>query len=228
MTALGDLVSTNPAAARVLDAHDLDYCCGGQRTLEEACSAAGIDASAILDEIDGLGDSKPADWASMGPTELIDHLESTHHAYLNTELPRLSALAAKVESAHADRRPELADVRATYETLRADLEPHLMKEEQVLFPMVRELEVADDTPTFHCGSLRNPIGMMGFEHDRAGDLLGRLHELTGGYTVPDDACASYQAFYGGLADLERDTHLHIHKENNVLFPAVLELEVSKS
>ena len=225
-TTLGELVTATPSAARVLERHGLDYCCGGQRAAAEACAMDGIDVDALLDEIADLDDCPVAGWTTMGPAELVDHLEGTHHQYLGSELPRLSVLSAKVHDVHRSNHPELAEVHATFEALRADLEPHLMKEEQVLFPMIRELAAAETAPTFHCGTLRNPIGMMSIEHDRAGELLAHLRELTGGYEPPDDGCTSYQALYAGLADLEADTHLHVHKENNLLFPAVVALEAS--
>ena len=116
------------------------------------------------------------------------------------------------------------DVQRAFRELRTDLEPHLVKEERILFPMIRTQESAEDVPEFHCGSVRNPIGVMCFEHDRAGELLAELRTLTGGWSAPDDACASYSLLYRGLAELEADTHLHIHKENNVLFPAAVEQE----
>jgi regulator of cell morphogenesis and NO signaling len=118
----------------------------------------------------------------------------------------------------------LLDVEALYTDLREDLEPHLMKEERVLFPMIRELTEATTAPTFHCGSVTNPIRMMLLEHDRAGELLAALRAITNGFEHPADACASYQELYRALAELEADTHLHVHKENNVLFPAVLAME----
>ena len=226
-TTLGALVTAHPGAARVLERHELDYCCGGGARLGDACESAGIDPLVVLSELESLADEPAAPWASMGPTELIAHLESTHHQYLGSELPRLSALAEKVESVHGDRHPELADVRARFEELRADLEPHLLREERVLFPMVRELEQAATAPEFHCGTLRNPIGVMESEHDRAGELLAMLRRLTDGFEPPADGCASYRALYDGLAELEADTHLHVHKENNVLFPAVVALEAQK-
>jgi regulator of cell morphogenesis and NO signaling len=161
-----------------------------------------------------------------GPAQLVDHLEATHHRYLHGELPRLAALARKVEGVHGDRHPELRRVASTFTELHADLEPHLMKEERVLFPMIRELAGATTAPSFHCGSVDNPIRMMLLEHDRAGELLLELRDLTNGYQPPADGCASYQALYRGLEELEADTHLHVHKENNVLFPAVLALEAA--
>jgi regulator of cell morphogenesis and NO signaling len=124
------------------------------------------------------------------------------------------------------RHPELVQVQQQLEALRADLVPHLAKEERVLFPLIRSLAAADTKPAFHCGSLSNPISVMLIEHERVGDLLVELRASTDGYQVPDDACASYRSLYEGLAVLERDTHLHVHKENNLLFPAVCELERS--
>ena len=161
----------------------------------------------------------------MAPDALVDHLEATHHAYLHAELPRLSALADKVVAAHGARHPELSEIRLAYETIRADLEPHLAKEEQVLFPMIRALAGAATTaPRFHCGTLQNPISVMLREHDQVGDLLATLRRLTQDYQAPADGCASYRALFDGFAELEADTHLHVHKENNVLFPAVVAYE----
>ncbi len=225
---LGELVAENLDAARVLESHSLDYCCGGERSLADACAAADLDPAVVIADLDSLGPAPAAEWNTMTPGELTDHLVSTHHQYLKAELPRLSELAAKVENAHGQNHGELHDVRSSYETLRYDLEPHLMKEEQILFPMIRELDGANGAPAFHCGSLSNPIGVMHIEHDRAGELLLHLRSITSDYQVPDDGCASYTALYQGLAQLEADTHLHIHKENNVLFPKAVALEAEIS
>jgi regulator of cell morphogenesis and NO signaling len=178
----------------------------------------------VLDEIAGVPAAGQPAWVEMGPTDLVDHIEATHHRYLHDALARLDSLATKVAGVHAGRHRELSRVAVLATDLRADLEPHLAKEEQVLFPMIRELDAADSAPVFHCGTLENPIRMMLIEHDRAGELLAELRDITDGYTVPSDGCASYRALYAGLAELEADTHLHVHKENNVLFPAVLALE----
>ncbi len=221
---LGEIVNASPTSAPVLESFGLDYCCGGQRRLDDACSDAGIAPASVVDALTNLGPDPQADWASMGPAELVDHLEAVHHAYLHTELARLDALADKVVAVHGDHHPELTEVQATFRELQADLEPHLMKEEQVLFPMIRQLVEVSDLPESHCGSLQNPISVMMTEHDRVGELLVTLRARTNGFRTPDDGCASYRAFYDGLADLEADTHLHVHKENNVLFPAVVALE----
>lgn len=225
-TTLGALVSVHPELARELERHGLDYCCGGGRSLADACAALGLDAAAVagalMTAVDA-GASAP-DWASMDAAALVDHLVDTHHRYLWDELPRLSALVAKIVDVHGERHPELADVAAVYEELRADLEPHLRKEERILFPMIRELAVATSAPSFPCGTLDNPIGVMLREHDRVGALLARLRLWTDGYRPPADGCASYVACYAALEHLEVDTHLHVHKENNVLFPLVERLE----
>ena len=225
---LAELVTSAPGAARIFERHGLDYCCGGRQHLDRACRDGGVDLDEVVEELDGLGAKPPPDWVQMGPAELVDHLEQTHHAYLHTELPRLTALAAKVAAAHGSRHPELADVQHAYEEVRADLEPHLAKEERILFPMIQELATSTTRPEFHCGTLANPISVMLGEHDRVGDLLARVRAATDGYRTPSDGCASYRAFYDGLAELEADTHLHIHKENNLLFPAVTTLEAELS
>ena len=222
---LADLVTEQPARARELERRTLDYCCGGQRTLAEACADQGLDVAEAIAALAAVDVGEVPSWANLGPAELVDHLEATHHAYLHAELPRLGALADKVAEVHGARHPELAEIQRAYPTIRAELEPHLAKEERVLFPMIRELAAATTAPTFHCGSLANPIRMMLLEHDRAGELLASLRAITAGFEPPADACASYQNLYRSLAEVEADTHLHVHKENNVLFPAVLALEL---
>jgi regulator of cell morphogenesis and NO signaling len=162
-----------------------------------------------------------ADWTRLGPTELVDHLEAVHHAYLWTELPRLSALVETIVRVHGERHPELAAIALCYDGIRADLEPHLAKEEQVLFPMIRRLDAAARLDDPAAASLQAPITVMLREHDHVGALLDRLRHLTDGHRPPDDGCATYAACFAGFAELEADTHLHVHKENNVLFPLVL-------
>ncbi len=155
---------------------------------------------------------------------MIDHIETTHHAFLREALPRLRELAAEVVERHSAHHPELHGVQQTFAAICADLGPHLLKEENVLFPICRELAVATEPPSFHCGSVGNPIRVMGSEHDAVGQLLRRLRSLTDDYVVPRDACNSYRALFAGLVELEDDLHLHIHKENNILFPMALARE----
>lgn len=226
---LGEIVTRHPVVADDLDRRGLDFCCGGAQTLDDACRAHGLDSSHVAAELAERAVAQadtPAAWATMGVVQLVDHLEATHHGYLHQELPHLSTLVEKIRSVHGSRHPELAEVQVAFEELRADLEPHLRKEEQVLFPAIRALATASATepPAFPFGTIENPISVMLREHDRAGELLERLRMLTGDYEIPADGCASYRLTYEGLARLEADTHLHVHKENNLLFPAVRRLE----
>lgn len=221
---LADIVDLVPGAPRVLEPHGLDYCCGGQQTLLVACERAHLDPAVVIAELNSMDPGPVPNWVPMSPALLVDHIETTHHAYLHAEIPRLEALADKVAGVHASRHPELVELHQLCVALRQDLEPHMAKEEQMLFPMIRELSTATSPPSFHCGSVANPISMMMREHEQTGSILEALRSQTDGYHAPDDACASYRALYEALDALEADTHLHIHKENNVLFPAVLELE----
>lgn len=221
---LGDLVTSQPDAARVFERFGLDYCCGGTTPLEAACVTLGLDPAEVAAALTELGDPRPADWANLSPAELVDHLEATHHAYLHVELERLHRLMDKVEAVHGERHPELAEIRSVYVRLRADLEPHLLKEERVIFPMIRELAAATGLPDVDCGSLPAHISAMLDEHDLAGELLARLRTLTADYTPPSDGCASYGTLFAQLEQLETDTHLHVHKENHLLVPAVLVME----
>lgn len=231
---VSSLVTERPSRARVLDALGVDYCCNGHQTLDVACSSAGIELAELEDAIQRHDASSAdaadaaADWSTMRIAELTDHIEGVHHTYTHEAMGRLDSLAEKVETVHGDRHPELSEIRRVYLALRAELESHLMKEEQVLFPMCRELDSAKGTPEFHCGTLQNPIRVMGHEHDAAGELLARLRHLSSDYTAPEDACGSYRALYAGLEEFEADLHLHIHKENNVLFPAVVAREAELS
>lgn len=226
---VGELVRERPARARVFERLGIDYCCGGKMPLERACRAGGLDLARVLRELaeeDARPEVDPVDWSTTTMGALADHIEATHHAFLRRELPRLEHLAEKVTAAHADRHPELREVRAVLSGLKVEMESHMLKEERVLFPMVRLLDGATAPPQFPCGSVAYPIAAMEHEHDDAGAALARLRSLTGGYTPPADACNSYHALLDGLADLEADLHLHVHKENNILFPRACDAEAA--
>jgi regulator of cell morphogenesis and NO signaling len=226
-TTLAEAVDAFPQLAREFERRGLDYCCGGQRSIGDACTSIGLVPAMVVAELSGVGASSVvAEWTTMTADALVDHIEVTHHRYLWDELPRVTALVDKIVSVHGERHPELTEIATCFAEVRADLEPHMTKEERVLFPMIRQLATSSDVPTFHCGSLRNPISVMLSEHDAVGDLLTRLRRLTDGYTPPADGCATYVACFSAMAELEADTHLHIHKENNVLFPLVVRLEAA--
>lgn len=221
---LGDLVAEVPSRATVLERLGLDYCCHGNRSVADACATAGLDPATVAAELDQPAPATAQEDHPTDPAALVDHIEATHHAYLHAELPALEVLADKVANVHGARHAELADVRRLVAALRADLEPHLLKEERVLFPAIRALMTG--AREFPFGTVQNPIRMMRLEHDQAGDLLAELRTVTGGYSVPDDGCASYRSLYERLVALESDTHVHIHLENNVLFPEASAIEAA--
>jgi regulator of cell morphogenesis and NO signaling len=217
---LGEIVTLRPSLAADLERRGLDYCCHGGRTLTEAASEAGLDAHTVADELSAAHDDEPAAaWASLEPADLVDHIEAVHHRYLWAELPRITALVDKIVTVHGDRHPELAEVQRLYAELRADLEPHLEREEQELFPMIRRLAATTDETQVDSRALTAQIDALAGEHETVGELLDELNRVTSGYASPADGCASYAACYRALAGLEADTHLHVHKENNLLFPA---------
>jgi regulator of cell morphogenesis and NO signaling len=218
------------ARAEVFERWGIDYCCGGGTPLETACTRKGLPLPRVLTDLaqtDCHGsETDEQDWAHATMTELADHIVQTHHAYLERELPRLSALAQKVADAHGSRHPELFQVNELFGRLAEQMQVHSRKEEMILFPYCRQLESPDGAVPPPFGTVRNPIFVMEADHDEAGNILDRLRALTNGYKAPVDACNSFKSLMYGLETLEKDLHIHIHKENNILFPRAIELEAS--
>ncbi len=226
-TAIGEIVAENLSRSRVFEKYGLDYCCGGQVPLNEACQEKGIDPQEVIKALtesdSATTENESTDWRNAKLTTLADHIESTHHAYLKTELPRLNGLMEKVVSAHGERHSELAKVAQTLTALTDELTQHLGKEEQILFPIIRQMDSTGETAS-HCGEVANPIRVMEMEHNNAGNALSSLRSLTNDYQPPEDGCTTYQALYVGLAELEFDIHQHILKESSILFPRAIALE----
>lgn len=216
------LVTERPGRARVFEALGVNYCCGGNRTLGDVCAEKGLDADTVIRMLDahlpGAGAENGKDWSKATLTEIADHIVEVHHGYLKEALPRLERLVGRVATVHGEGHPELLELRETFGALKPELEAHLLKEEEVVFPMCGELERAEVKPDFHCRTIENPIGTLVAEHEEVGGILARMRELTGGYEPPEGACNTYRAMLDGLEELERDVHMHVHKENNVLFP----------
>jgi regulator of cell morphogenesis and NO signaling len=227
---VGHLVAERPSRSRIFERWGLDYCCGGKKPLDQACAEKSIDLHAVMRDLLENDTRPPADpetdWLSASLDSLADHIVETHHAYLREALPRLSELTRRVRDAHGEKHPELVELAATFMDLRYELENHMMKEEIVLFPLVKTLEASDSLPPIHCGSVNNPIRVMEMEHDDAATALTKMRALTGDYTPPADACNTYLAMLDALEELEADMHQHIHKENNILFPRAAALEAA--
>jgi regulator of cell morphogenesis and NO signaling len=228
-----ELALENPAATRVFEKLGIDYCCGGNKSLEEACRAAKLPIAQVLDSLETAGKSASAaqkdhDWQSEPLADLVAHISATHHKYVREEIARMGPLFDKVCAVHGKNHPELLDVQATFRGLAEELTMHLSKEEVVLFPYVLRLEESflQHEPALPApfGSVRNPISMMEREHDSAGNALRVMRAASSGYTPPPDVCVSYQTLYRALADFEADLHQHIHLENNILFPRAVAME----
>jgi regulator of cell morphogenesis and NO signaling len=215
----------------VFESLGIDFCCGGKQPLAEACRRKGLEPQAILNLLRAFDDQASnrddeQDWSKATMSALCDHIEQTHHAYMNAELPRLEANLRKIAAKHGPNNPRLIKLLDVFLALRGEYEQHAMKEERILFPMIRMLDQGADPSSFHCGSLKNPIRVMVMEHDHAGAALQQMRELTNGYTAPADACNTYRATMDALAQLEQDLHRHVHKENSILFPRAAEAEAS--
>jgi len=232
---VAEMAAQSLAAVGVFERLGIDYCCGGHRPLAEACREKGLDPEEVQRELGAAvasGKAVDRDWAAAPLRELAQHIVTKHHKYLKRELPMLSERLAKVYRIYNERYgPTLAGLPEVFEGLRSELESHMMKEERILFPAIASAEQAVATdgalPPLPFDTFASPISMMEAEHDGAGQALAQIRETTGGFAPPEYACTTYRALMGGLQELERDLHLHIHLENNILFPRTIELERSR-
>ena len=219
-----------PQSTRLFEKLKIDYCCGGNQPLAEACASAGVDVDNVMEMLAKVNQPEAGalDFQNASLPELITHILDTHHVFTKSEMDRLQALAGKVIDAHGRNHPELLELGELLRHLCADLKPHMFKEEQVLFPYILAMTHAakqnQRSPFAPFGTVNNPIRMMMREHDTAGQILRELRTLTSDYEVPPDACISYQTLYQALENFEKDLHQHIHLENNILFPKALDLE----
>ena len=231
-----ELALENPASTRVFEKLGIDYCCGGNKSLDEACRRANLNIDQVLDSLEkaeqaGLARQNGQDWQAEPLAALIEHIKSTHHKYTREELARLGPLFAKVSSVHGKNHPELVEMYRVFQGLAQELSGHMIKEEMILFPFIARMEAArigqEAMPPAPFGSVQNPVAMMEHEHESAGNALRAMREASCGYTAPGDACISYQTLYKALAEFEADLHQHIHLENNILFPRAIAMEQSR-
>ncbi len=229
---VGEIAAEVPSTTREFEKLGIDYCCGGSRTLGEACAEANISVDDALVRLEKSLSATPSgaskDWQNQPLSDLIGHITSSHHAFVREESPRIEALAAKVVGVHGKNHPELLQVQAIFSALAEELRVHLMKEEQVLFPYVLLMEestlAGEPAPPAMFGTVMNPVRMMTQEHDGAGEALRALRSVAHDYTLPADACISYRTLYQALQAFQADLHQHIHLENNILFVRAAAME----
>ena len=224
-TSVAEVAAAMPASVRVFQRHGVDFCCGGKKPLGVVCEEQGLSFAELADAIERAAAThthESRDWTGVPLHILIDHIVTTYHDVLREELPRLETLAARVLRVHGGREPRLLGrIEAIVAELSADLSEHMRKEELVLFRMIRAIEAT--AATTGGLAISTPIRVMEREHDRAGELLAELRAITGGYDAPRWACETLRALYHGLEALEESMQMHVHLENNVLFPRAVRL-----
>lgn len=230
-TKVKDIALFNPAARRILEDAGLDYCCGGGKSLDEACLHADVSPDEILNRLrENNRHTTPEDqnWTAMSLSDLTRHIREKHHQYVREAIHHIQPLLGKVISKHGTSHAELGEIGKLFTEVSKEMIMHMQKEEQVLFPYIGALERAVRTrepvepPFFQ--TVMHPIHTMMKEHDAAGVLIKQIRELTSAYIVPANACTSFKALYEALREFEADLHQHVHLENNVLFPRAVEME----
>lgn len=220
-TTVGELVRAVPSRSRIFENLGIDYCCGGKKPLAEVCRTKNLDPAtviAMLAALNGAPETSAVSPDAMSLSELCDHIEFVHHGYLKEELPRLDFMTRKVAAVHGDHEPRLLEVRRVFETFNAEMTTHTREEDETVFPAIRQLEAANGDKAAVASGLKAAFAKLESEHDSAGAALEQFKALTDSYTPPDWACNTFRALYDGLAQLEKNMHQHVHKENNVLFP----------
>lgn len=227
------IVNEVPAAARIFEKAGIDYCCGGEKSLRDACKDAHTTVEEILRSIEDAripdgSEDQLSHWGQVPLPDLIDRIVKKHHVYCRQEQERLTPLLARVVQVHGDRHAELKRIQSLFNGLTEDLARHMDKEEKSIFPVILAMGRASmrkaPKPLLASGTIQNPVSTLILEHDDCGRILKEMHRLSGGYEPPDDACGSYQSLYQGLKEFEIDMHQHVYLENSVLFPRTVSLE----
>ncbi len=228
---IGQFVADDYRTAAIFSKYGIDFCCKGHRTIEEVCNKKGIDANQLLDELEALLNSKTdqsIDYKSWPMDLLVDYIEKKHHRYVEEKVPVLRQFLDKLCRVHGERHPELFQINELFTASAGELAAHMKKEELILFPFVKKMVSAvinqGGVEAPHFGTVENPIAMMMEEHDNEGERFRKIAELTNNYNPPADACNTYRVTFAMLDEFEKDLHLHIHLENNILFPKAIKLE----
>ncbi|MCD2347774.1 iron-sulfur cluster repair di-iron protein [Clostridium guangxiense] len=222
---IGEIVAKFPRAMEIFKQYKIDFCCGGDRLLKEAIKEQRLSGEEIVSKINEeyskyiIEETKNVDWNREPYSRLIEHVINTHHAYLNETLPRLSELTTKILRVHGANHSELIKVHKLFHSLKMEFEQHLIKEEEIVFPLIIEYEKTGDEDILINATQK--ITELEEEHEGAGSILKELREITNNYEIPEDVCNSYIGTYRLLEALEDDTFRHIHLENNIMFPRLM-------
>lgn len=230
-TPVGEIARFNYKTVEVFEKLRIDFCCGGDISLEEACKRQKVNAPEVLESIKKMIGSTQTDndrIHSLPLDQLIDHIIKVHHSYVVESIPILQKYLHKITDVHGTNHPELAEVEDSFNQAATNLLQHMQKEEGILFPAIKEMlsakEGGTDYEGSHCGTVQSPISVMKQEHEAEGDRFELLSALTNNYTLPEDACNTFSYAYQKLQEFEQDLHRHIHLENNILFPEAIKLE----
>jgi len=228
---IGQFVADDYRTAAIFSKYKIDFCCNGSRTIEEACEKNGLDSNMILDELHSVlnaSTNQSIDYKSWPLDLLVEYIEKKHHRYVEEKIPVLRQFLDKLCRVHGERHPELIIINELFTASSGELAAHMKKEELILFPFIKKMVKAKlengtiQSPPF--GTVENPISMMMEEHDNEGERFRQIAKLTDDYNPPADACNTYKVTFAMLDEFEKDLHLHIHLENNILFPEALKLE----
>ncbi len=228
---IGKLVAQDYRTASVFKKYGIDFCCQGNRTIDDACTAKDIEVDSVLNDLNAIGNTNNSagiDFKSWPLDLLADYIEKIHHRYVEDKSPELIAYFDKICEVHGENHKELFEIKELINQTVGNLTQHMKKEELILFPFIRKMENAKrrgevlQKPTF--GSIKNPINEMESEHSAEGDRFRHIERLSNNYTPPEDACNTYRVSFAMLKEFQDDLHLHIHLENNILFPESIFLE----
>jgi regulator of cell morphogenesis and NO signaling len=226
-----EVVKLNFKTAQLFRENNIDYCCGGNKAISDACKEAGVDADQLITQIEAIVTQKDPDSEyinNLSLRELTDYIVKRHHTYVHKSIPILKRNLEKICEVHGEHHPELFEINKLFTESAGALTMHMQKEELMLFPYIKRLELAQasssSVPKSPFGSVSNPIGMMMEEHQVEGDRFNEISKLSKNYQPPEDACTTYDVTFKQLKDFEDDLHRHIHLENNILFPKAIELE----
>lgn len=231
-TIIGALVAQDYRTASVFKNSKIDFCCNGNRTIEDACIQNDLDSETLITQLKAVANQTQdsgIDYNAWPLDLLADYVEKKHHRYVETKIQEITPFLEKVVRVHGDRHPELAEVEQLFKASAGELTQHMKKEEMILFPFIRKMVEAKNTGTAvqaSFGTVQNPIRMMMHEHEGEGERFRKIVELTQNYTPPTDACNTYKVTFALIKEFEEDLHLHIHLENNILFPKSIEMEAS--